>query len=128
MKEETKIVMPEELITDKIYLIRGHKVIIDNDLAKMYGVETKQLKRQVNRNKERFPEDFMFELTKKEQELLRCQIGTFNGVGTKYLSYAFTEQGVAMLSSVLKSKQAIQVNIQIIRLFKRIRQMLYDKT
>jgi hypothetical protein len=66
--------MPEELITDKIYLIRGHKVIIDNDLAKMYGVETKQLKRQINRNKERFPEYFMFELTQKEQEILRCQL------------------------------------------------------
>lgn len=77
MEEENKLVMPDELITDKIYLIRGQKVLIDNDLAKIYGVETKQLKRQVNRNKERFPEDFMFELTKTEYQILRCQIGTF---------------------------------------------------
>jgi hypothetical protein len=128
MNDENKILLPEELITDKIYFIRGHKVIIDNNLAKMYGVETKQLKRQVNRNKERFPEDFMFELTKTEFEILRCQFGTFNTLNNRYLPYAFTEQGVAMLSSVLNSKQAIRVNIQIIRVFTRLRQILHDNT
>jgi hypothetical protein len=88
----------------------------------MYGVETKQLKRQVKRNMDRFPKDFMFELTKKENENLRSQIGTSRWGGTRYMPMAFTEQGVSMLSSVLKSKTAIEVNIRIIRVFTKIRQ------
>lgn len=103
--------------------------MLDSDLAKLYKVEVKQLKRQVNRNMERFPEDFMFELSKTEYESLRCQIGTLKrGEHIKYLPYGFTEQGVAMLSSVLNSKQAIAVNIEIMRGFTNIRKMLFDNT
>jgi len=97
-----------------IYLVRGQRVILDADLADLYGVEVRQLKRQVRRNRERFPEDFLLELTDKELEVLRCQIGTLGwGRYSKYLPFAFTEQGVAMLSSVLRSSRAIQVNIAI---------------
>jgi hypothetical protein len=99
-------------------------VMIDRDLADLYGVETKQLKRAVRRNNERFPDDFMFILTNQEVRNLRCQIGTSNRGGTRYPPIAFTEQGVAMLSTVLNSKRAIQVNIQIMRTFTRLRQML----
>ncbi len=100
--------------------------MLDRDLAELYGVETKQLKRAVRRNIDRFPSDFMFELTIKDKNSLRCQFGTLEGKGkhSKYLSMAFTEQGVAMLSSVLNSKRAIQVNIQIIKTFVKLRQML----
>jgi phage regulator Rha-like protein len=119
----------DERIVQKIYLIREQKVMLDSDLAKLYGVETKQLKRQVNRNIKRFPIDFMFELTKEEQEILRCQFGTLGwGTYSKYLPMAFTEQGVAMLSSVLNSEKAVEVNIQIIRVFTKMRQMLMDNT
>lgn len=96
--------------------------MIDQDLAEMYGVETKQLKRQVKRNTDRFPKDFMFELTKKEFENLRSQIGASGWGGTRYMPMAFTEQGVAMLSSVLNSKTAIEVNIRIIRVFTKLRE------
>lgn len=126
--------MQDELIhqsiENKIYVVRGQKVMLDRDLAELYGVETKQLKRQVNRNAERFPNDFMFVLTENEHNLLRCQIGTSNNHrgGTRYLPYAFTEHGILMLSSVLNSERAIQVNIQIMRTFARIRQMLNDNT
>ena len=96
--------------------------MLDQDLAEMYGVETKQLKRQVKRNIERFPKDFMFELTKNEFENLRSQIGTSSWGGTRYMPMAFTEQGVAMLSSVLNSKTAIEVNIRIIRVFTKLRE------
>ena len=105
--------LPVESITSKIYFIRDHKVMLDRDLAELYGVETKQLKRAVSRNKERFPDDFIFVLTNQEVRNLRCQIGTSKWGGSRYLPLAFTEQGVAMLSSVLNSKRAIQVNIQI---------------
>ena len=98
--------------------------MLDRDLAVLYGVETKYLKRQVNRNIERFPEDFIFQLTKEELDNLRCQFGTSSWGGIRYLPYAFTEQGVAMLSSVLKSKRAIQVNIQIMRAFIKLKEML----
>ncbi|MEO6733312.1 MAG: ORF6N domain-containing protein [Ferruginibacter sp.] len=107
----------EEKVINKIYLIRENKVMLDFDLAELYVVETKQLKRQVKRNQERFPKDFMFELTKKEFENLRSQSGTSSWGGTRYMPMAFTEQGVAMLSSVLNSPTAIEVNIQIIRVF-----------
>ena len=115
-----------EYITNRIYMFRGIKVIIDRDLGELYGVETKALKQAVRRNIKRFPEDFMFELTFKEESSLRSQFVTLEGKGkhSKYLSMAFTEQGVAMLSSVLNSKRAIQVNIQIMRTFTRLREML----
>ncbi len=122
----TKIISVEA-ITNKIYFIRGMKVMLDRDLAELYGVETAQLKRSVRRNIDRFPSDFMFELSKSEYEFLRCQIGILKRGGhSKYLPFAFTEQGVAMLSSILKSKRAIQVNIQIMRVFTRLRKMLLD--
>jgi hypothetical protein len=105
-------------------LIRGEKVIINRDLAELYGVETAHLKRAVRRNIERFPNDFMFELSKSEVKNLRCQVGTSRWGGTRYPPFAFTEQGVAMLSSVLRSKRAIQVNIQIMRIFLQLRRML----
>jgi ribosomal protein S17E len=119
------ITIPSEQVISKIFLIRGKKVMMDKDLALLYGVETKQLKRQVRRNIERFPDDFMLQLTKKEyKDFLRCQIGTLEmGKYSKYLPYAFTEQGVAMLSSVLNSKRAIMVNIQIMRAFVNLRRI-----
>lgn len=125
-----------ELIERRIYLIRGQKVMIDFDLAELYGVPTRQLNQQVTRNKKRFPEDFAFRLTKEEAESLRSQSATNPDLrsqfvisntgrgGRRYLPYAFTEQGVAMLSSVLNSEQAIEVNIAIMRAFVRLRQML----
>ena len=119
------VIVAEERIINKIYLVRGKKVMLDYDLSAMYTVETKQLKRQVKRNIERFPADFMFGLTAKEYNSLRSQIGTLKkGQHRKYLPMAFTEQGVAMLSSVLNSQTAIKVNIRIIRVFSRIREML----
>jgi hypothetical protein len=121
-----EITIPDEIITNKIYLIRNQKVMIDKDLAELYQVETKQLKRQVRRNIERFPEDFMFELTKQEFDNLRSQFGTSNWGGNRYAPLVFTEQGVAMLSSVLNSPTAIRVNIQIIRVFTKIREILTD--
>src|SRR6187431_1088993 len=98
-----EITIPDDIISSKIYLIRNQKVMLDKDLAELYIVETKQLKRQVRRNMERFPEDFMFELNQEEFDNLRSQFGTSNWGGTRYLPMAFTEQGVAMLSSVLNS-------------------------
>jgi len=120
-----KDLIPIERIENKIYLIRGQKVMIDKDLAELYEVATKQLKRQVNRNKKRFPEDFMFQLNKKEYSNIRYQIGTLRwGQHAKYLPYAFTEQGVAMLSSILNSEKAVEVNIQIMRAFVKLRKVL----
>ena len=121
-------IIPIENIAGLIYLIRGKKVIIDRDLAVLYGVETKRLKEQVKRNIERFPEDFMFELSKSEFKNWRSQFATSNRdkIGLRYSPMAFTEQGVAMLSSVLRSKSAIQVNIQIVRAFTKMRQMIFD--
>ena len=115
-----------ERVERKILLIRGHKVMLDSNLAELYGVETKTLNRAVKRNRERFPEDFMFQLTPEESENLRYQFGTSRGEygGRRYLPYVFTEQGVAMLSSVLRSKRAVQVNIAIMRAFVKLRQML----
>jgi phage regulator Rha-like protein len=121
-----KELISAESITSRIYFIRGHRVLLDRDLAELYGVETKQLKRAVRRNIDRFPPDFMFELTIKEYNSLRCHFGTLEGKGkhSKYLSMSFTEQGVAMLSTVLNSKQAIQVNIAIMRAFVNMRTLL----
>lgn len=114
-------------IKDLIYVIRGHRVMLDSDLAFLYEVETKVLNQAVKRNIERFPRDFMFQLTKEEYEVLRSQFVTSKSKietrgGRQYLPYVFTEQGVAMLSSVLKSKRAIQINIQIMRTFVQLRQ------
>ncbi len=130
MEKANLTTLPDEVLLNKIYMIREQKVMLDNDLAELYGVETKQLKRQVNRNIERFPEDFMFELTEKEFESLRCQIGTskIGRGGTRYLPMVFTEHGVLMLSSVLNSPKAILVNIQIMRIFTSIRKALTDNT
>ena len=114
-----------EVIERMILLIRGHKVMLDSHLAELYGVETKVLKRAVRRNIDRFPPDFMLEVTREEQEILRSQFGTLRwGEHAKYLPYVFTEQGVAMLSSVLNSKRAIQVNIEIMRAFLRLREIV----
>ncbi|MEI6594522.1 MAG: ORF6N domain-containing protein [Bacteroidota bacterium] len=118
----------DERIFNKIFLIRGQKVLLDRDLAELYNIENKVLKQAVNRNSDRFPEDFMFELTVEELKSLRSQIVTLEkkskGQHSKYLPYAFTEQGVAMLSSVLRSKRAVEVNIGIMRIFVKMRQMI----
>ena len=124
---ETTIALTPEKVQQMIHIIRGERVILDSDLAQLYGVETKNLKRQVKRNIVRFPSDFMIELTRDEYRALRCQNGTIeNGRGehSKYLPYAFTENGVAMLSSVLTSEVAVQVNIQIMRAFTLTRKAL----
>lgn len=120
--------VPDELVMNKIYYVRGQKVMLDKDLAELYGVETKVLKQSVKRNLKRFPEDFMFELDKSEFDILRSQFVTSRWGGDRYLPLAFSEQGVAMLSSVLKSEKAIFVNIQIMRIFTKIRQVLMDNT
>ncbi|MHC4457498.1 MAG: ORF6N domain-containing protein [Planctomycetota bacterium] len=112
-----------ERIKEKIYIIRGMKVMLDRDLAALYGIETRVLKQAVRRNIKRFPDDFMFELTKTEFKNLRSQIVTSSWGGLRYIPMAFTEQGVAMLSSILSSDRAIQVNIQIMRAFIKLRQM-----
>jgi len=122
-----KSLIPVDRIEKAILLIRGQKVMLDADLAELYGVETRVLVQAVKRNIERFPEDFMLQLSKEEVDFLRSQIVTLKegrGQHSKYLPYAFTEQGVAMLSSVLRSQRAIQVNIEIMRAFIRLRQML----
>jgi len=131
----------QQIIEEKIFLIRGQKVMLDRDLAELYGVEVKRLNEQVKRNIKRFPEDFMFQLTDEENLSLRSQFATLNepenslrsqnvtskrGQHRKYLPYAFTEQGVAMLSSVLNSDRAVEVNIEIMRTFIKLRQILFE--
>ena len=117
--------LPDEAIINKIYLIRGQKVMIDSDLAKLYGVETKRLKEQVKRNLSRFPAHFMFQLTAAEAKPLRSQFATLTrGAHSKYLPYAFTKHGVLMLSNVLKSASAIKMSIKIIDVFVRLREMI----
>jgi len=144
-KKRPKSIVPAERIEQSILLVRGHKVLLDADLAQLYGVATKALLRAMRRNIQRFPDDFMFQLTRQEWAALRGQIGTLNaarqpepselrsqtvtlktgrGQHRKYLPYAFTEQGVAMLSSVLRSQRAVQVNIEIMRAFVRLRRIL----
>lgn len=123
MSKKQGALIPQEIIEQKIFLIRGKKVMFDSDLADIYGVEKRALNQSVKRNKQRFPEDFMFQLTKDES--LRSQIVILKrGQHSKYLPYVFTEQGVAMLSSVLNSKKAIAVNVQIIRTFVKLREMI----
>jgi phage regulator Rha-like protein len=125
MKTKSSSLIPIERIASKIYLLRGEKVLLDSDLAEMYCVETKSLKRAVRRNFERFPSDFMFQLKGEEYNSLRIHFGTLKrGQHSKYLPYAFTEQGVAMLSSVLNSERAVHVNIAIMRAFVQMRKFL----
>lgn len=129
MKKETEIVLTlnTDSIKEKIYLIRGEKVMLDMDLAILYGVATKVLKQAIKRNIDRFPDDFMFELTKDELDNWRSQIVTSNlslKQGLRIRPLVFTEQGIAMLSSVLNSTRAIQINIQIIRIFTKLRRMI----
>ncbi len=114
------------IVEQSIYLIRGHKVMLDEDLAKLYGVETGALVRAVQRNTNRFPSDFMFQLTEEEKTALRCQIGISKKGrgGRRYLPYAFTEQGLAMLSGVLQSPRAVAVNVEIMRAFVRLRSLI----
>jgi hypothetical protein len=121
MSEE---LVPYKVIENKIYLIRGQKVMMDEDLAMLYGVLTKYLNQQVRRNITRFPEDFRFQLTREEAENLRLHFATSSYGGRRYLPFAFTEHGILMLSSVLNSKRAIDVNIQIMRIFVKIREIL----
>lgn len=116
--------IPVERISSKIYLIRKEKVLLDSDLAVLYGVQTKHLIQAVKRNINRFPEDFMFQLSKEEFKSLKSQIVTSSWGGRRYLPFAFTEQGVAMLSSVLNSERAIKVNISIMRAFVKMRKFL----
>jgi hypothetical protein len=116
--------IPIEGIQRSIRLIRGQKVLLDRDLAVLYGVPTKQLNKAISRNPDRFPDDFMFQLTKEEVENLRFQFGTSSWGGHRYQPYAFTEQGVAMLSSVLRSKRAVRMNIRIMRAFVQLREIL----
>ncbi|MFH1196640.1 MAG: ORF6N domain-containing protein [bacterium] len=116
--------IPSEIIERKIFVIRGQKVMVDKDLAKLYNVLTRDLNKAVKRNHDKFPLDFMFQLDEEEFNNLKFQIGTSRWGGTRKLPYAFTEQGVAMLSSVLRSKRAVQVNIQIMRTFVKLREIL----
>lgn len=126
MAKETSSIIPVQRIQRCIYVIRGHKVILDSDLADLYGVTTKRLNEQVRRNIDRFPSDFMFQLTNAEAERLRSQIATSKQGrgGRRYSPYVFTEQGIAMLSSVLRSKRAIEANIAIMRTFVKLREIL----
>jgi hypothetical protein len=121
---DMKALLPHDDVQRMIHIIRGQKVMFDEDLARLYAVPTKRLNEQVHRNKKRFPPDFMFELTLREVEDLRSQIATSSWGGRRYRPNAFTEQGVAMLSTVLNSERAIQVNIMIMRAFVGMRQMM----
>ncbi|MFN8208391.1 MAG: ORF6N domain-containing protein [Bacteroidales bacterium] len=125
-KQTKSIALPDEVVMQRIYLVRNVKVMLDRDLANLYGVETKVLKQSVKRNISRFPGDFMFEMSKSEFESWRNEFVTTadDKQGLRYAPFCFTEQGVAMLSSILKSERAIQVNIQIIRIFTKMRQLL----
>jgi phage regulator Rha-like protein len=123
---KSDIMLQDEVIVDKIYLIRGKKVMLDRDLAELYNIETKQLKRAVRRNINRFPEDFMFEFSKEELEKWRYQFGTSNReiMGLRVPPFAFTEYCIIMLASVLNSERAIQVNIQVVKVFVKMRELL----
>lgn len=124
--EENNVMIPDEVITSKIYLIRNKKVMLDRDLAELYGVETKVLKQAVRRNRRRFPSDFMFDMSANEFQNWRSQFVTSNNdkMGLRYPPFCFTEHGVLMLSTVLNSEIAIDINIQIIRVFSKIRSLL----
>lgn len=119
-----KLVIPDEVVISKIYHLRNHKVMLDSDLAELYGVETRVLNQQVKRNADRFPADFMFQLEAEEWEDLKSQNEISSWGGRRKPPYVFTEHGVLMLSSVLNSKKAIAVNIQVVRIFTKLREML----
>ena len=119
-----KALVPIAAIESKILLVRGEKVMLDIDLSSLYGVDTKRLIQAIKRNRRRFPDDFMFQINKEEFKILRSQIVTSSWGGRRYLPYAFTEQGVAMLSSVLNSERAVRVNIEIMRAFVKLRRIL----
>ncbi|MDB5256313.1 MAG: DNA-binding protein [Chitinophagaceae bacterium] len=126
MDTKQELQITDEILISKIYIIRGQKVMLDKDLAELYNVEKRALNQSVKRNLNRFPQDFMFQVTEKEFNTnLKSQIVISSWGGTRHLPYAFTEQGVAMLSSVLKSERAIEVNIRIIRMFTKLREMLF---
>jgi len=125
-KNEAITIIPEEVIINKIYYFRGLKVMLDSDLAELYGIETKVLNQSVSRNLKRFPPDFMFQLNKDEWTSLRSQFVTASWSHRRTEPYVFTEHGVLMLSSILNSARAIEVNIQVMRIFTRIRQALTD--
>jgi hypothetical protein len=125
-KKDKSLTIPDEVVMNKIYLIRNHRVMLDDDLAELYQVETRRLNEQVKRNIERFPEDFMFQLTEQEWENLKSQNATSSWGGRRKLPSAFTEHGVLMLSSVLNSERAIQVNIQIMRIYTKLKGMIVD--
>jgi len=120
------VILPIQIIENKIHIIREQKVMLDSDLAELYGVETKNLNKAVKRNIERFPDDFMFQLTQEEFSNLKFQIGTSSWGGKRKLPYVFTEHGVLMLSSALSSEKAAQVNIQIMRAFVKLRQIALE--
>jgi len=124
MPKHLQPTVPAEIIEQKIYLIRGHKVMLDGDLAELYGVSTKAFNQAVKRNLDRFPSDFMFQLNARESETMRSKIVTAAKRNIRYRPYVFTEQGVAMLSSVLRSKRAVYVNIAIMRAFVKMRTLL----
>ena len=123
---KNKSLVPEEVIINKIYLIRNQKVMIDRDLAELYGVETKVLKQAVKRNIDIFPEHFMFELTEDEFRILRSQFVTSSWGGQRYLPYVFTEHGILQLANILRSKRARQMSIRIIEVFIKMREMLVE--
>ena len=128
-KNKSLVKIPDEIIINKIIVLRDKKVMIDRDLATLYGVTTKRLNEQVKRNLKRFPDDFMFQLTKEDKEEIILQLEHLNGLKfSPVLPYVFTEHGAVMLASVLNSDKAIEVNIQIVRVFTQIRQMLTDNT
>ncbi|TRX46296.1 ORF6N domain-containing protein [Fulvivirga sp. M361] len=122
----SEVSIPDEVIMNKIYSIRGHKVMLDRDLAELYGVETRALKQAVRRNKKRFPDDFMFEMNQEEFEHWRSHfvISKEDRKGLRYSPFCFTEQGLTMLSCVLNSDQAIEMNIRVVRIFTQMRQLL----
>lgn len=122
--KKIKALIPHTVIQNKILFLRGKKIMLDRDLAELYGVETKHLTRQVRRNRSRFPADFLLVLTRQEVANLKCHFGTSRWGGTRKLPFAFTDYGILMLSSVLNSERAVQVNIQIMRTFIKLREML----
>ena len=127
-KSRTVSIVPDDILINKIYFIRGHKVMLDRDLSELYQIETRRLNEQVKRNLKRFPEDFMFQLTEKELGNLMSQNATSSWGGARKTPYAFTEHGVLMLSSVLNSENAIAVNIKIMRVFSGIRKAIIDNS
>jgi len=126
MNDNNEMMIPEEVIMSKIYLIRGQKVMLDMQLAELYGIETRRLNEQVRRNLNKFPSDFMFQLNQKEYKNLISQNATSSWGGRRKLPFAFTEHGVLMLASVLNSDRAVQVNIMIVRVFIKMREILLD--